>query len=402
MNVVYTPGAMRSRPRVDPHLDIDKYDPEADLMALNMGPQHPSTHGVLRIKLFMDGEVIIKAVVYPGYLHRGVEKLLEKLQYAQMTPIVDKHDYVAPMTNEAALNFAFEEMLGIELPRRAAYIRTILAEMQRLASHLLWLGTFTLDVGGTLGGGASVMMYTFREREHILDLFEDLTGSRFHYNTHTVGGQRHDIPAGWTAKVKTFLDVLQSRMPEYEDECTGNEIFLARTKDVGVIDTELALELGLTGPNLRASGVDHDLRRDLPYFAYDEVDVNVAISAGCDSYARYEVRIAEMYESIRIVRALIDGIPEGPICALKPVKLPGAVKIKGGQSYSAIDTPRGELGTYVIGGGDNRGGSPYRLKLRPPSLHAMAALPYVLPGHTLSDVVTVLGSLDPIMGEVDR
>ena len=393
---------MGSRTRVNPHLNIDTYDPEADLMALNMGPQHPSTHGVFRIKLFADGEIVVKAVPYPGYLHRGVEKLLEKLTYVQITPVVDKHDYVAPMTNEQAVNVAFETMLDIEVPRRARYLRTVLAELQRIASHLLWLGTFTLDIGGTIGGGASVMMYTFRERELILDLFEELTGARFHYNTHTVGGNRHDIPDGWTENVKRVLTVISNRLPEYEDECTGNDIFLIRTKNIGVIDSELALELGLTGPNLRASGVAHDLRRDSPFHAYDEVDVNVITASGGDCYARYEVRIKELYESIRLVRSLIDEIPDGPICALKPVKLAGSVKIKEGQSYSAIEGPRGELGTFVIAGGENRGASPYRCKLRPPSLHAMAALPYILPGHTVSDVVAILGSLDPIMGEVDR
>jgi NADH-quinone oxidoreductase subunit D len=390
------------RQRVNPHLDIDRYDPEADLMALNMGPQHPSTHGVMRIKLFLDGEVIVKAVPYPGYLHRGVEKLLEKLTYVQITPVVDKHDYVAPMTNEQAINVAFETALGIEVPRRARWMRTILAELQRLASHLLWLGTFTLDIGGTIGGGASVMMYTFREREQILDLFETLTGARFHYSTHTVGGQRHDVPAGWAADVRKVTGQLKTRLPEYEDQCRDNDIFIARTRDIGTIEAELALELGLSGPILRACGMSHDLRVDAPFHAYDEIDVNVATATGGDCYARYEVRMAEMYESIRIVEAMIDGIPEGPICALKQVKLPGAVKIKGGQGYTAIETPRGELGTYLIAGGDQRGACPYRCKLRPPSLHAMAALPWLLPGHTVPDVVAILGSLDPIMGEVDR
>ena len=388
--------------RADPHLDIESYDPEADLMALNMGPQHPSTHGVFRIKLYMDGEVIVKAVPYPGYLHRGVEKLCEKLTFVQMTPIFDKHDYVAPMTNEQAINVAIETALKLEVPRRARWLRTLLAELQRLASHLLWLGTFTLDIGGTLGGGASVMMFTFRERELILDLFETLTGSRFHYNTHTVGGNRHDIPVGWDADVHKVLDVLAARIPEYESECTGNEIFEMRSRGVGVITPELALELGLSGPNLRGSGVDHDLRRDAPFHAYDELEVKVAVAQEGDCYARYAVRMAEMYESIRLSRLLLEGMPLGPISALKPVKNPISVKVPAGQAYTAIETARGELGTYLIGGGAQRGACPYRCKIRPPSLHAMSALPYILPGHTVSDVVAILGSLDPIMGEVDR
>lgn len=392
-----------AKPRINPHVDIESLDAAADLMAVNMGPQHPSTHGVMRIKLWLDGEVIVQAIPYCGYLHRGVEKLCEKLTVVQLTPIFDKHDYVSPMTNEQALNVAFERLLGIEVPRRARYIRTLLAELQRLASHLLWLGTFTLDIGGTIGGGASLMMYTFREREAILDVFEMLTGARFHYNTHTVGGQRHDLPDGWTQAVKKVVDALAARMPEYEQQCYGNDVFDLRTKGIGVLDRDLALELGLTGPNLRASGVDIDLRRDEPFHAYDEIKVNVAVAQEGDVYARFHVRILEMHESIRIVRELIDSIPEGPICSQKPVKLPGAVKLPAGkQIYTAIESPRGELGTYLIGGGAEKGAAPYRLKIRPPSLHAMAALPYALVGHTVPDVVAVLGSFDPILGEVDR
>ncbi len=392
---------MNATQTVDPHLDLSSYEPAADLMALNMGPQHPSTHGVFRIKLFIDGEQIIKAVPYPGYLHRGVEKLCEKLTFAQVTPIFDKHDYVAPMTNEWAINMAIEALIGAEVPARAQTIRVLLAELQRVASHLIWLGTFTLDIGGTIGGGASLVMYTFRERELILDAFEALTGCRFHYNTHTPGGNRHDIPAGWAQQVKGALKVIEARIPEYEALC-DNDIFVARCRGVGVLSSELALGLGLTGPILRASGVSQDLRADAPYAAYRQLDVKVAVETAGDCEARYLVRVAEMKESIRLVRELIDSVPPGPICSLKPVKLPGAVKAKGGQVYVGLESPRGELGTYLIGGGDNRGASPYRCKIRPPSLHAMSAIPYLLPGHTVSDVVTILGSLDPIMGEVDR
>ncbi|MCO4747543.1 MAG: NADH-quinone oxidoreductase subunit D [Proteobacteria bacterium] len=393
---------MRTFPaRVDPHFDIEEYDPEADLMALNMGPQHPSTHGVFRIKLFLDGETIVKAVGYPGYLHRGVEKLCEKLTYVQITPIFDKHDYVAPMTNEQAVNMAFEKLLGLEVPMRARVLRTILAELQRIASHLLWLGTFTLDIGGTIGGGASLMMYTFREREMILDLFEMLTGCRFHYNTHSPGGNRHDIPEGWETAVKAVLDAIEPRLDEYDALC-DNDIFLVRTKDIGVLPPDLALELGQTGPVLRGSGIDHDLRRDAPYHAYDLVNVKVAVDDGCDCLARYRVRVAEMRESLRLVRELLTMIPGGPIIGSKPIKSLVQFKAAKGQVYVGIETPRGELGTYLIGGGDQRGAAPYRLKIRPPSLHAVAAVEYLLPGHMLSDVVTVLGSLDPIMGEVDR
>ena len=397
-----TPVALARAPWPDPYLNVDDYDPEADLMVINLGPQHPSTHGVFRVVLYLDGEIIIKAIPHPGYLHRGVEKLCEKLTYAQITPIVDKNDYVAPMLNEQAVNMAFEKMLGVEVPLRARYMRTILAEIQRVASHLLWLGTFAMDLGGALGGGTSVFMYCFRERESILNLFEDLTGCRFHYNTHTVGGQRHDIPAGWAAKVHQTLEAISQRIPEYET-MLEHPIFVRRTKGVGVIDADLALELGLTGPLLRASGVDHDLRRDAPYHIYDQIkDLEVAVESEGDCMARYKVRVKELRESIRIARMLIDNVPEGPISGGRPIKQPGQFKAKGGQVYVGIETPRGELGTYLIAGGGKMGDTPYRLKIRPPSLHALACVPYVFPGHSLSDAVAILGSLDPIMGEVDR
>jgi NADH-quinone oxidoreductase subunit D len=385
--------------RVDPHLVIEKYDPEAELMLLHFGPQHPSTHGVFRMDLYLDGETIVKAVPHCGYLHRAVEKLCEKLAYVQITPIVDKNDYVAPMTTEQALVMVFESMLKLEVPRRARYIRSIFAELQRIASHLLWLGTFCLDLGGALGGGSTVFIYTFRERELILDLFEEVTGARFHYNTHTIGGNRHDLPAGWAAKVTSALDVIAARLPEYETMSLHNSIFQTRTRGVGVLDGELALELGVTGPNLRASGIDHDLRRDAPFHAYDEVKVNVAVGKGGDCFSRAEVRVAEIRESMRLVRELLAGVPEGSINSGKPVKLPVQTKIPVGQTYVGIETPRGELGTWLVADGTQ---FPYRLKIRPPSLHSLSALPYILPGQTVSDAIAILGSLDPIMGEVDR
>ena len=385
----------------NPYLDLETYDPAADVMVMNLGPQHPSTHGVFRLKLYLDGETIVKAVPYCGYLHRGVEKLCEKLTYANITPIFDKNDYVAPMTSEQAVNMAFEKLLAVEVPRRARYIRTILAELQRVASHLLWLATFGMDLGGALGGGTSIFMHCFRERESILDLFEALTGCRFHYNTHTVGGQRHDIPADWAKLVHPVIDHIEQRTKEYE-AILDHPIVHRRTKGVGVIDGELALEVGLTGPNLRASGVDHDLRRDAPFHVYDELDINVFTHPDGDCWGRYRVRLLELREAIRLVRLLIDNVPEGPIVAQRPVKLVGQIRIKAGHAYVGIETPRGELGTYVIAGGANKFASPYRLKIRPPSLHALSVLPYILPGHTVSDAVAILGSVDPIMGEADR
>ena len=385
--------------RVDPHLPIDRYDPEGELMLLHFGPQHPSTHGVFRMDLYLDGEKVVKVVPHVGYLHRAVEKLCETLAYVQITPIVDKNDYVAPMTNEQALNMAFEAALKLEVPRRARWMRTIFAELQRIASHLLWLGTFALDLGGALGGGATVFLHCFRERELVLDLFEEVTGARFHYNTHTIGGNRHDLPAGWSAKVHAALDVIGSRLDEYEAMTLENRIFLERTRGVGTLDGELALELGITGPILRACGVDHDLRRDAPFHAYDEVKVNVVTAQGGDCLARARVRLGEMRESVRLIREMVDAVPEGGINSGKPVKLPVQTKIPPGQVYVAIETLRGELGTYLISDGTQ---FPYRLKIRPPSLHALSALPYIVPGGTVSDGVAILGSLDPIMGEVDR
>lgn len=401
MEVTVVRDKSAARVNVDPHLSMRTYDPEADLMLLHFGPQHPSTHGVFRMDLHLDGEIVVKATPYLGYLHRAVEKLCERLTYVQQTPIVDKNDYVAPMTNEQAINMAFEKLLGVEVPRRARWLRTILAELQRIASHLLWLGTFALDLGGALGGGSTLFLHCFRERELILDLFEEVTGARFHYNTHTIGGNRHDLPAGFATKVKAALDVIASRLPEYESLTYGNGIFVARTKDVGVLDGELALELGITGPILRACGIDHDLRRDAPYHAYDELPVRVAIEKGGDCLARAHVRLAEIKESVRLVRDAIDGVPEGPICGFKPIRQPTQVKLTAGQAYVAIETPRGELGTFVVASPDTPT-SPHRLKIRPPSMHALSALPYILPGQTVSDAVAILGSLDPIMGEVDR
>ena len=388
----------------DPFLDVEEYDPDGDLMVLNMGPQHPSTHGVLRVKLVLDGEICIKCVPYLGYLHRGVEKLCERLSYVQITPIVDKNDYVSPMTNELAINMAFEALVGAEVPRRARYIRTICAEIQRVGSHLLWLGTFGLDMGGAIGGGGSIFMHTFRERELLLDLFEDLTGCRFHYNTHTVGGNRHDIPAGWADKAVKVLGIIGTRLNEYEDFVRDNHVFRARTVGVGMVDPKLAIELGVSGPVLRASGVDVDLRRDQPYAAYDEIEIAVPTETGGDCFARYLVRVAEMRESIRVATELLGGVPEGPICSLKPVKLPGAVKAKHGRGvYTAIESPRGELGTFVVGNPERRQSAiPYRCKIRSPSMHALQLLPYLCPGNNISDIIVTLGSLDPIMGEVDR
>ncbi|MCC6215071.1 MAG: NADH-quinone oxidoreductase subunit D [Polyangiaceae bacterium] len=369
-------------------------------MTLSLGPQHPSTHGVFRVVLYLDGETIVKAVPHAGYLHRGVEKLCEKLSYSNVVPILDKNDYVAPMLNEQAACMAFERLMGVEVPIRARWLRTLLAELQRIASHLLALGTFAIDLGGALGGGTSVFMYCFRERELILDLFEELTGCRFHYNTHCIGGNRHDVPPGWPELVRAALATIEARFDAYL-AMLEHPIFADRTRGVGTIDAGLALELGLSGPNLRASGVDHDLRRDAPYHVYDLLEVRVATDSGGDCWSRYKVRVDEIRESLRLVRLLLDDLPAGPLSSTKPLGVVSQFKATTGQVYVGIESPRGELGTWVIADA-RKATSPYRMKLRPPSLHAVAAIPYVLPGHTLSDAIAILGSLDPIMGEVDR
>lgn len=386
-------------PRVDPHLDLATYEPDGDLLVLNFGPQHPSTHGVLRIKLWLDGERVVKAVPYLGYLHRGAEKLCEKLTYVQIPPIVDKHDYVSAMINELAVCMAFEKLDGTEVPRRARYLRTIVAELQRVASHLLWLGTFCNDIGGAMGGGGSIFMYTFRERELIIDLFEELAGARMHYNYVQVGGVRHDLTAGWADKAKAVAKEILARIPEYRRMLDDNPVFRSRTVGLGYLDPDLAQELGIGGPALRASGVAHDLRVAQPYAAYDEIEIRPALARDGDVYSRYQVRMQEMEESLRVVSLLLDGVPEGPILGRKAVTMPNAVKPPKGEAYVGIESPRGELGTYAVSDGTQ---FPYRVKFRSPSFHALSALPYLLPGVTVSDVVAVLGSLDPIMGEADR
>ncbi len=396
-------SCLQPPPLPDPHIDLESYEAGGDLMVLNLGPQHPSTHGVFRIKLVLDGEIIVKAVSYPGYLHRGVEKLFEKLTYAQVTPIVDKNDYLSPMINEQAINMVFEAGLGIEVPRRARWMRTIIAELQRIASHLVAIGTFVLDVGGAIGGGASMFMYTFRDRELILDIFEELTGCRFHYNTHQVGGQRHDVPVGWDAKILSAIATIEQSLDMYDTLTSKNDIFRDRSEGVGVLGRDLALQLGLNGPVGRASGVDLDLRRDAPYHLYGELDVHVPVLMEGDCLARFKLRALEVLESIRLIRILLEDVPEGPIAALKPSKGPTAVKIKDGQWYVGVESPRGELGHYLIASASaNKGMSPYRLKIRPPSLHLVSLVPWLLPGNSLSDAIAILGSLDPVMGEVDR
>jgi len=368
-------------------------------LAINMGPQHPSTHGVFRLELHLRGETVVKVTPHIGYLHRGVEKLSETLEYDMLPPIYERDDYLSPTANSLAFVLAVEKLAGIEVPRRANYLRVITAELQRLASHLVWLGTFGLDLGGSLGGGSTLFLYCFRERERIMDLMETLTGTRFHTNMNQIGGVRYDVYDGFDRDVFKTLDYLEKRISEYKEMLENNPIFLERTKDVGIVPQELAKEVGASGPVLRASGVAYDIRKNKPYSAYQEFNFQVPVGAKGDAYDRYTVRLKEMKESLSIVRQSLGGLPEGPIHSRKPVKTPSLFKPPKGEAYAAVESPRGELGVFLVSDGSSK---PYRVKVRSPSFSNIAIIPHILPGHLVADAVTILGSLDPVFGDVDR
>jgi len=371
----------------------------AERLTMNMGPQHPSAHGVFRAILTLQGETVVGMDAVIGYLHRCHEKLGETLTYAQYPSIASKTDYVAAMTAELAYVSAVERVGKIEVPRRAQYLRVIAAELQRIASHCLWLGTWCLDMGGALGGGATVFLYTIREREMFLDRFEELTGARLLYGFHQVGGTRYDVPAGWDTKVRATVDFMEKRIDEYEAMLDGNAFFLVRTQGVGVISRELAQEVGVVGPLIRGSGVNYDVRRAEPYSSYQDFDFRVPVETAGDCYARYRVRMVEFRESIRIVRQALDGLPEGPISSRPGVKSVGQVRVAKGEGYARVEGPRGELGCYLVSDG---GPKPYRLKWRGASFTNLAVLPHIIPGHKVADVVAIMGSVDPVFGEVDR
>ena len=371
----------------------------SERLTMNMGPQHPSAHGVFRAILTLEGETVVAVDAVIGYLHRCHEKLAETLTYVQYPSIASKTDYVAAMTAELAYVAAVELVGKIDVPKRAQYLRVIAAELQRIASHCLWLGTWCMDMGGALGGGATIFLYAIRERELILDLFETLTGARLLYGFHQVGGTRYDVPAGWTQTCRETLAVIEQRLKEYEAMLEDNAFFLVRTQGIGVISRELAEDLGVAGPLLRGSGVAYDLRRAAPYSSYEDFDVRVPVETAGDCYARYRVRMVEFRESIRLVRAALDGLPEGPISSRPGVKSVGQVRIPKGEGYSRIEGARGEVGCYLVADG---GPKPYRLKWRGASFSNLAVLPHIIPGHKVADVVAIMGSVDPVFGEVDR
>jgi NADH-quinone oxidoreductase subunit D len=364
---------------------------DTDELVINMGPQHPSTHGVLRVVLRLDGERVVGSDIVIGYLHRGIEKLCENRDWAQIVLITDRMDYVAAASNNLGYCETVEKLMSLEVPRRARYIRTILAELQRIASHCLWLGTHAMDMGAM-----TVFLYAFRERELVLDLFEEYCGARLTYNAMRIGGLPLDIPPGWDRKVREFCNLFEGKVAEYEELLTHNRIWRDRTKGIGVIGGTAAIAIGLTGPPLRGSGVPRDVRKDEPYAAYSEFEFNVPIGTAGDTYDRYLVRVEEFLQSIRIIRQALDGLPEGPIVG----KVPRLIRPPAGETYHAIESPKGELGYFIVS--DGRSNTPYRFRVRPPSFCNLQALPQLIKGHLVSDVVALIGSIDIVLGEVDR
>ncbi len=379
--------------------EVEVVEREFGELALNMGPQHPSTHGVLHLTLHLRGEVVVKAIPGIGYLHRGVEKLSESLGYDQLAPVFERDDYLGPTANSLGFVLTIERMIGSEVPRRGAWLRTLVSELQRVSSHLVWLGTLGLDLGGALGGGTTLYMYCFREREKILDFMEELTGTRFHTNFNMIGGARYDIDSETVGKAAALATGIENCLDELRSMTAKSGVFKARMSGIGVISKELALNVGVTGPVLRASGVPFDLRRVRPYDAYGELEFDVPIRTAGDNEARFEVRLDEMAQSARMVHQILDGLPEGPVANRKPLRNPKGTKVAAGESYGAVESPRGELGFYVVADGT---AFPYRLKINSPSFCNLQVVPHLAPGMLLADVIATLGSLDPVLGDIDR
>ena len=371
----------------------------SERLTMNMGPQHPSAHGVFRAVLTLEGETVVNVDAVIGYLHRCHEKLAETLTYAQYPSIASKTDYVAAMTSEFAYVRAAETIGKFEVPKRAQYLRVIVSELQRVASHLLWLGTWCMDMGGALGGGATIFLYTIRERELILDLFESLVGARLLYGFFQVGGVRYDVPDGWIASCRDTVDLLDSRISEYEQMLEENPFFMARAQGVGVITRELAESVGISGPLLRGSGVNWDLRRADPYSSYEDFEFTVPVETAGDCFARYRVRMVEFRESLKIVRQALDRLPDGPISSRPGLKSVGQTRVPKGETYVRVEGARGEVGCYLVADGSAK---PYRMKWRGASFSNLAILPHIIPGHKVADIVVIMGSVDPVFGEVDR
>lgn len=364
---------------------------DVEEMELNFGPQHPSTHGVLRLKLRVDGERIADCYPIIGYLHRGTEKLFELHPFFQNVPHTDRMDYVAAATNNLAYVGAVEKLVGLVVPPRARYIRTILAELQRISSHLLWLATHAIDIGAM-----TPFFYCFREREQILDLFEEYCGARLTLNCMRPGGLPHDLTVGWTDRCLEFVAAFPAQVDEYEGLLTENRIWKNRTIGVGVLPADVALDYGVSGPMLRGSGVDWDLRKARPYEAYPEVEFDVPVRHNGDTYDRYLVRVEEMRQSARIIEQCVGKLPEGPVMAKRPRVLKAP---KESEVYHSIEGPKGEIGFYIVGDGTP---NPWRCHVRPPSFINLQSLPDLCHGRLLSDLVALIGTTDIVLGEVDR
>jgi NADH-quinone oxidoreductase subunit D len=395
--------------------DISIEDALDNEMILNMGPQHPATHGVLRVLLRLDGEKVINAVPELGYLHRGYEKMAENMSYYEFIPHTDRLDYISPMANNVAWVLAVEKLAGIEVPIRAQYIRMMVAELARIASHLVAIGAFAMDVGAL-----TVFLWTLREREKILDIWDILCGARFTNSYTRIGGVANDVQPEALAKVKWFVEQFDNNLTECEKLLNSNRIFIERLENIGILPADIALDLGVTGPSLRASGVAFDLRRATPYLQYDKIDFNVITYSEGDSLARYFVRVDEMRESSKIISQVLDKMPAGNTLANMPKKvLPQKTEIYTrmeelihdfmivnfginppvGEIYHAIEGSKGELGFYLVSKGE---GHPWKCKIRSPSFNNLQALPYMVKGYMISDVVAIIGSIDPIMGEADK
>ena len=391
-------------------------DPTSDqTMVLNMGPQHPSTHGVLRLVLEIDGESVVSCAPDIGYLHTGIEKTCEAKFYQQVIPLTDRIDYLCPMTNNLCYALAVEKLLGLEIPPRAQWLRVLLNELTRIQSHLVWLGTHALDVGAL-----TMFLYCWREREEIMRIYENVSGQRMMTSYFRIGGVSLEPPLDFYDQVRNFLKVMPSKIDEYEDLLTGNPIWMGRLKGVGTLSAADAIALGVTGPPLRASGVDWDLRRDMPYSGYENFQFKVPTSPDGDVWARYTVRMVEMRESCKIAQQALDGLPTGRITADAPkIILPDREKMKtemeslihhfkivtegfavpAGEVFQAVESPRGEMGYYVVSDGTAK---PYRVHMRNPSFATLQALETMCKGRQLADVVAVIGSIDIVLGEIDR
>ncbi len=396
-DTVATPGVLAEGRYVPPALPagirrlpegVD--DLATEHLVVNLGPQHPSTHGVLRMIVEVDGEEVVNAEASLGYLHRGIEKLAENWRYAAIGNLMDRGDYVSGIHNELAFALATEKLLEVEVPPKANWIRSLCAELNRLSSHVVWYGTFGLDAGGM-----GQFLYAWRDRELVLDILEAISGQRMMFNYVRPGGVVDDLPAGIDKKIREFLEAFEVHVEEHDQLLGGNEIFQGRVRGVGVIDRDLALAFGLTGANLRGSGVGFDLRRDRPYAAYEELQFDIPVGTTGDCWDRYAVRMGEMRQAARMIRQLVDGMPEGDHTA----KVPKVLRPPAGEAYAAVESPRGELGVHLVSDGSDK---PYRMHYRAPSLFALQAIEQVLPGALIADAIVILGSIDIVLGEIDR